>query len=77
MLLAIVLAAAKGIVAAADRSLLRQHAGSLVLTKGWAKSLLSRMGFAKRKDSTSAKLPVSEFEKQKEQYSYLLDIRTS
>ena len=66
------LAATEGIVAAADRSLLRQHGGSLVLTKAWAKSLLSRMGFVKRKGSTSAKLPVSEFEKRKEQY--LLDI---
>ena len=44
------------------------------ITKAWAKSLLSRMGFVKRKGSTSAKLPVSEFEKRKEQY--LLDIRT-
>ena len=44
-----------------------------MLTKAWAKSLLFRMGFVKRKGSTSAKLPVSEFEKRKEQY--LLDIR--
>ena len=37
---------AEEIVAAADCSLLRQdkHGGSLVLTKAWAKSLLSRMG---------------------------------
>ena len=70
----IVLAAAEGIVSAADHSLLRQHGGSLVFTKAWAKSLLSRMGFVKHKGSTSAKLPVSEFEKGKEQY--LLDIRT-
>ena len=60
---AIVLAAAEGIVAATERSLLRQHGGSLVLTKAWAKSLLIRMGFVKRKGSTSAKLPVPEFEK--------------
>ena len=65
---AIVLTAAEGIVAATDRSLLRQHGGSLVLTKAWAKSLLIRMGFVKRKGSTSAKLPVAEFEKRKEQY---------
>ena len=44
-----------------------------MLTKAWAKSLLIRMGFVKRKGSTSAKLPVPEFEKRKEQY--LSDIR--
>ena len=65
---AIVLAAAEGIVAATEHSLLRQHGGSLVLTKAWAKSLLIRMGFVKRKGSTSAKIPVPEFEKRKEQY---------
>ena len=69
---AIVLAAAEGIVAASERSLLRQHGGSLVLTKARAKSLLIKMGFVKRKGSTSAKLPVPEFEKRKEQYlSYI------
>ena len=52
-----------GIIAAADRNLLRQHGGSLVLTKAWAKSLLSRIGFVKRKGSTSAKVPAPEFEK--------------
>ena len=36
---AIVLAAAEGIVAATDRSHLRQHGGTLVLTKSWAKSV--------------------------------------
>ena len=61
-----------GIVVAADCSLVREHDGSLVLTKVWARSLLRRMGFVKRKGSTSVKVPVPEFEKQKEQY--LLDI---
>ena len=42
---AIVLAAVEGNIATADRSLQRQYGGSLVLTKAWAKSLLSRMGF--------------------------------
>ena len=65
---AIVLANAEGSVAAADCSLLRQHGGSLVLIKAWAKSLLNIMGFVKRKGSTSVKVPVPEFEKRKEQY---------
>ena len=68
---AIVLAAAEGIVAATERSLLSQHGGSLVLTKAWAKSLLIRMGFVKRK--VPPLLPAPEFEKRKEQY--LSDIR--
>ena len=72
---AIVVAAAEGIVAAADRSLLRQHGGTLVLTKSWAKSLMIRMGFVKRKGSTAAKLPVAQFEKRREQY--LTDIRAA
>ena len=42
-----VLAAAERTVTAADCSLLRQHGGSLVLTKTWTKSLLSRKGFVK------------------------------
>ena len=36
----IVLAAANGIIAAKERSLLREHGGHLKLTKGWVKSLL-------------------------------------
>ena len=59
---AIVLAAAED-VAATDYSVLRQHGGSIVLTKAWALFLMIRMGFVKRKGSTSAKLPFAEFEK--------------
>ena len=58
---AIVLAAAEGVVAAPDCSLLRQYGGSLVFTKAWAKCLLIWIEFVKRKGSTSAK-----FEKQEE-----------
>ena len=45
-----------------------QYGGSIVLTKAWAKSLLSRMGFVKCKGSTSVKLRVPEFEKHKEHH---------
>ena len=69
----IVIAAAEGIAAATDHSLLKQNGGSIVLTKAWAKYLLIRMGFVQCKGSTSAKLPVAEFEKRKEQY--VSDIR--
>ena len=53
---------------ATDCSFLRQYGGSIVLTKAWAKSLLSRMGFVKCKGSTSVTLPVPEFEKHKEHH---------
>ena len=68
---AIVLAAAEGIILATDRSLLRQHGGSTILTESWAKSLL---GYVKRKGSNSAKVSPAEFEKKKEQF--LLDTKT-
>ena len=63
-----IVAAAEEIVAATDHRLVKQHDGSVTLTKSWAKSLLIRMGFVKRKGSTSSKLPVAEFGKRKEQY---------
>ena len=45
---AIVMAAAEGIIAARDRSLLIQHGGHIEIKKSWAKSLLGRMGYVKR-----------------------------
>ena len=52
---AIVLAAAHGIVASTDKSLLTENGGSISFGKNWAKSLLSRMNMVKRKGSTSCK----------------------
>ena len=43
----IVMAAADGIVAARDQSLLMQYGGHLAVTESWAKSLLMRMGYVK------------------------------
>ena len=57
---AIVLAATLPVTASAHQS--------------FSKSLLVRMGLVKHKGSTSAELPIAEFEKQKEQY--LSDIST-
>ena len=48
----ITIAAAEGIVMAHNRSLLVQHGGHIELTRDWALSLLSRMGFVKRKATT-------------------------
>ena len=51
-----------------DANLLKQ----INLTKGWAKYLLQRMGFVKRKAMTKAKISVEDFEEIKK--DYLLDI---
>ena len=59
----VVIAASKGVVTAKNRSLLKVFGGHLCIEKPWAKSLLARMHFVKRKGSTSAKLPPADFEK--------------
>ena len=69
----IVLAAANGIIAAKDRSLLMEHGGHLVLTKAWAKSLLRRMGYVKRKCSNAGKVTYTHFEELKE--DFLADVK--
>ena len=48
--------------------------GVLVLTKGWARYLLERMGFVKRKGNTKVGLPPEDFENLKEQF--LFDIKS-
>ena len=53
---AIVRAGAEGIVLARDRSLLVKYGGHIDLTKSWAKSLLHRMGYSKRKCSNAGKV---------------------
>ena len=63
-----VVASAKGILMYKDSSLLSR----INLTKGWAKYLLHRMGFVKRKATSKAKVTVDNFEELKEQF--LLEI---
>ena len=72
---AIVLACAEGIVKNHDSNLLAANGGHLVLTSNWGKSLLRRMGFVKRRVSTTAKITVANFEQVKAQF--LLDIKVS
>lgn len=65
----IVVAAGKGIVTGTDKSLLVENGGSINITKDWAKSLLSRMNFVKRRGSTACKNDkVENFDKLKEEY---------
>ena len=67
----VVMAAAEGIVAARDVTKLRQHdghfyGGHINITKSWARSILDRMGYVKRKCSTAEKTTISEFDEIKE-----------
>ena len=72
---AIVLACAEGIIKNYDSNILAANGGHLVLTRNWGKSILSRMGFVKRRVSTTAKISVANFEEVKAQF--LLDIKVS
>ena len=53
--------------------MLAVNGGHILITKDWAKNLLHRMGFVKRRASTKAKVSVEDFEEKKEQF--LLDIK--
>jgi hypothetical protein len=70
---AITMACAEGIVKSADSRMLSVNGGHILFTKDWAKNLLHRMGFVKRRASTKAKVSVEDFEERKEQF--LLDIK--
>jgi stalled ribosome rescue protein Dom34 len=58
---AIVVAAANGIVSSKDASLLVSHGGNISINKHWAKSLLGRMKYVKRKCSNAGKVSLSNF----------------
>ena len=67
---AIVMACAEGVVMHHDSNLLAINGGHITITKDWAKSLLFRMGYVKRRVSTSAKLLPEDFDEWKEQFLY-------
>ena len=71
---AIVIAAANGIIKKYDANLLKENGGHISLSKDWAKSLLTRLGYVKRRASTAAKVSVSDFEAYKAQFVF--DIQT-
>ena len=56
------LAAAEGIITARNQSLLVKNGDQIQLTKSWAKSLLKRMGYVKRKCSNAGKVSIFHFE---------------
>ena len=51
---------------------MKDNGGPIEINKTWAKSLLSRLGFVKRKANSTAKVKPSYYQQLKEQY--LLDI---
>ena len=53
---AIVMATAEGIVQNHDSSLLASNSGPILITKNWAKSLMTRMNFVKRRTNTKLKV---------------------
>ena len=53
---AIVIATGQGIVKDYDSNLLSENGGRLSLTKDWAKNLLKRMNYVKRRSSSTAKV---------------------
>ena len=71
----IAIAIAIGVVRKRDRSLLKEEGGPIELKKNWAKSILHRMGFVKRRRNTKAKVAVEQFEALKTQY--LFDIKAT
>ena len=67
----VVIAAAEGIVMNKDANILREN-GGVKLTEEWAKSLLNRMGYVKRRACSKAKIDVDHFEELKR--VFLMDI---
>ena len=68
----IVIATAKGLAKAIDRTRLEKYGGPATLGVPWAKSLLRRMNFTKRRASTKSTDPSQNIEEVKEEF--LLDL---
>lgn len=64
----ILLATATGIVSHHDRSLLAEHGGPIELGRGWANSMMARMGFVKRKGTKAAKHLPDNFQELKDDF---------
>ena len=67
---AIAMACAQGVVKSYDSNLLECNGGHISLTKNWAKYLMERMGFVKRRASTKAKVAVTDFDQLKLQFVF-------
>ena len=70
---AIVIGVGRGLLLKSKRELLDEYGGPIILTKEWAKSVLRRMGFTKRRANSKSKVTVEDFIQLKIQF--LLDIK--
>uniref|UniRef100_A0A1X7SRZ0 Uncharacterized protein n=1 Tax=Amphimedon queenslandica TaxID=400682 RepID=A0A1X7SRZ0_AMPQE len=66
-------ASATAIVRKTYRNLLAENGGPIVITTGWAKSVLYRLNFLKRRGSSAAKITFSNFELKQQ---YLFDFKS-
>ena len=66
----VIMSCAEGIVLHHDSNLPASNGGHITISKDWAKSLLHRMGYVKRRVSTSAKVPPKDFDACKAQFVY-------
>jgi len=69
---AIVIACGQGIVKSKDANLLAANDGTISLSKNWAKYVLKRMGWVKRRSSTKAKVVVQNFDEIKQIFCKML-----
>ena len=70
---AIAIGCAEGVVKNFNSNLLECNGGHIKLTKSWAKCLMLRMGFAKWRASTNAKVSVADFKFYKTQFILMLE----
>lgn len=69
----VVIGIGKGLMLNTNRTLLAEYGGPIKLTKDWAKSVLKRMGYSKRRANSKFKVPVANFIQLKTQF--LLDVK--
>ena len=65
---ALVVAGARGIVESLDRSRLAEYGGHVTLTVSWARSVLKRLNFTKRRATTKCGIPPQVFQQVKTQF---------
>ena len=70
---AIAIGCAEGFIRNKDSNLLTANGGHIALVKSWAKHLLERIGFVKRRASTKATIDIDDFKAVKEKF--LFDVK--
>ena len=69
----VVIGTGRGILLKHNRTLLEEYGGTVTLDKEWAKSVLRRMGYTKRRANSKSRVLPSDFIKIKE--DFLLNIK--